>query len=96
LPRRWRSRLDLLSNDLQGPVVEQYPAIAEMTDRLRVVGAHGSAMSGSGSAVFGLFATQADAVVARRRIRKPGWRTWVTRTISRSDYVCLAAPARID
>ena len=96
LSTRWRSRLDLLSNDLQGPVVEQYPAIAEMTERLRVVGAHGAAMSGSGSAVFGLFATQAEAVVARRRIRKPGWRTWITRTILRSDYVRLAAPARID
>jgi 4-diphosphocytidyl-2-C-methyl-D-erythritol kinase len=96
LSTRWRSRLDLLSNDLQGPVVEQYPAIAEMTERLRVVGARGSAMSGSGSAVFGLFATQAEAVVARRRIRKPGWRTWITRTILRSDYVRLAAPARID
>ena len=43
------------------------------------------AMSGSGSAVFGLFARQADAILARRRIRKVGWRTWVARTISRDD-----------
>ena len=96
LSRGWRRRLDLLSNDLQVAVVEQHPAIAEMVERLRAAGAHAAAMSGSGSAVFGVFTSQADAIVARRRIRKAGWRTWVTQTISRSDYVRLAAPARID
>lgn len=96
LSRGWRRRLGYLSNDLQAPVVEKHPAIGEMIKRLRVVGAHAAAMSGSGSAVFGVFTSQADAIVARRRIRKAGWRTWVTQTISRSDYVRLAAPARID
>ena len=85
LSRSWRRRMDLLSNDLQVPVVKKHPAIGEMIDRLRAVGAHAASMSGSGSAVFGLFAGQADAILARRRIRKAGWRTWVTRTISRED-----------
>ena len=85
LSRSWRRRMDLLSNDLQVPVVKKHPAIGEMIERLRTVGAHAAAMSGSGSAVFGLFARQADAILARRRIRKAGWRTWVTRTISRED-----------
>tara|TARA_B100000029_G_scaffold513374_1_gene612799 strand:- start:3240 stop:3926 length:687 start_codon:yes stop_codon:yes gene_type:complete len=85
LSRSWRRRMDLLSNDLQVPVVKKHPAIGEMIEHLRMVGAHVAAMSGSGSAVFGLFDTQYDAVVARRRIRKVGWRTWVTRTISRDD-----------
>ena len=83
LSRSWRRRLDLLSNDLQVPVVKKHPAIGEMIEHLRAVGAHAAAMSGSGSAVFGLFVRQADAILARRRIRKVGWRTWVTRTISR-------------
>ena len=85
LSRSWRCRMDLLSNDLQVPVVKKHPAIGEMIERLRMVGAHAAAMSGSGSAVFGLFDRQADAILARRRIRKAGWRTWVTRTISRDD-----------
>ena len=85
LSRSWRRRMDLLSNDLQVPVVKKHPAIGEMIERLRMVGAHAAAMSGSGSAVFGLFDRQADAILARRRIRKAGWRTWVTRTISRDD-----------
>ena len=85
LSRNWRRRMDLLSNDLQLPVVKKHPAIGEMIERLRMVGAHAAAMSGSGSAVFGLFDRQADAILARRRIRKAGWRTWVTRTISRDD-----------
>jgi len=85
LSRNWRRRMDLLSNDLQLPVVKKHPAIGEMIERLRTVGAHAAAMSGSGSAVFGLFARQADAILARRRIRKVGWRTWVARTISRDD-----------
>ena len=77
--------MDLLSNDLQVPVVKKHPAIGEMIERLRTVGAHAAAMSGRGSAVFGLFARRADAILARRRIRKVGWRTWVTRTISGDD-----------
>ena len=85
LSRSWRRRMDLLSNDLQVPVVKKHPAIGEMIDRLRAVGAHAASMSGSGSAVFGFFAGQADAILARRRIRKAGWRTWGTRTISRED-----------
>ena len=85
LSRSWRRRMDLLSNDLQVPVVKKHPAIGEMIERLRTVGAHAAAMSGSGSAVFGLFARRADAILARRRIRKVGWRTWVTRTISGDD-----------
>ena len=96
LSRGWRRQLDLLTNDLQVPVVKQHPVIAEMIERLRAVGAHAAAMSGSGSAVFGLFTSQADAIVARRCVRKVGWRTWVTQTISRSDYERLATPACID
>ena len=85
LSRNWRRRMDLLSNDLQLPVVKKHPAIGEMIERLRTVGAHAAAMSGSGSAVFGLFARRADAILARRRIRMVGWRTCVTRTISGDD-----------
>ena len=47
-------------NDLERPVAARHPAIARLVARLRAAGAYHAAMSGSGSAVFGLF-------VARRR-----------------------------
>ena len=40
-------------------------------------------MSGSGSAVFGLFDTRAGAQAAARALAGPGCRTIVTRTLNR-------------
>ncbi len=95
-PARWRHRLDLLCNDLEPPVIARHPEIGETVARLQAAGAARAAMSGSGSSVFGLFSTRAAAVVARRRVRRRGWRTWLTRTISNAECRRLAAPARID
>ena len=46
-----------LVNDLQAPVAAHHPEIARIVGALRAAGASHAAMSGSGSAVFGLFAT---------------------------------------
>jgi 4-diphosphocytidyl-2-C-methyl-D-erythritol kinase len=51
-------------NDLQPPVVARHPEIGAMIEGLRVSGASHAAMSGSGSAVFGLFARRAGAEAA--------------------------------
>lgn len=48
----WRH---LLRNDFEGPVFEQYPAIRGIRDELYRLGAVYAAMSGSGSAVYGIF-----------------------------------------
>lgn len=48
----WR---ELLVNDFEQSVFAQYPEIGTVKDRLYKLGAAYSAMSGSGSAVFGLF-----------------------------------------
>lgn len=48
----WKSHL---RNDLEGPVFKIYPELAETKARLYAEGAIYAAMSGSGSAVFGLF-----------------------------------------
>lgn len=55
----------LVTNDLEASVVARVPAVAEVLGRLREAGARAAAMTGSGSAVFGLFASRARALKAR-------------------------------
>jgi len=59
--RRPRDLAAVVANDLEAPVVARYPEIGGLKDRLRKAGAFAAAMSGSGSSVFGLFASAASA-----------------------------------
>ena len=72
-------------NDLEGPVAARHPEIAAIVRRLRDAGAHHAAMSGSGSACFGLFAPGVDLSVI-----EVGWpdgtRVWRTQLLSRAEY----------
>ena len=95
LPRGWRSRPDRLWNDLEAPVSQRHPAIAEMVLRLRASGAVHAAMTGSGSAVIGLYATDAAAERARRSVRRKGWRTWRNRTTDAAAHARFTAVARV-
>ena len=52
LPDDWSS---LLVNDLEAAVIQKYPEIAKAKEALLEAGARAALMSGSGSAVFGLF-----------------------------------------
>jgi len=62
--------LSLLSNDFE-PVVEAYhPEITIIKQRLVQAGASGAMLSGSGSSVFGVFATQCDAEQAWHTLSK--------------------------
>ena len=54
----------VMVNDLETVTIGRYPRIARLKSRLDERGAVGSLMSGSGSAVFGLFADEADARTA--------------------------------
>jgi 4-diphosphocytidyl-2-C-methyl-D-erythritol kinase len=56
---------ELVRNDLEASVVRRRPEVAELLARLRAQGALAAAMTGSGSAVFGLFADEAAASRAR-------------------------------
>lgn len=73
-------------NDLEAPVAVRHPEIADLVARLAQAGASYSAMSGSGSAVFGLFPTVAAAERAARRLAAQGRRVVVTTTIGRAAY----------
>jgi len=70
-------------NDLEAPVSRRYPQLLEIRRELERAGADSAAMTGSGSTVFGLFATRAAARAASDRVRGVGWRSLVTRTATR-------------
>jgi 4-diphosphocytidyl-2-C-methyl-D-erythritol kinase len=79
-------------NDLQAAVEERHPAIARLVSALRRHGASWAAMSGSGSAVFGLFESEPAAGSAADRLRSPHCGVWTSRILSSGQYRRLAAP----
>lgn len=86
MPAGWPSWSSSLRNDLEQPVTKHHPAIGRLRQSLLDAGAVFAAMSGSGSAVFGLF-DRADA--ARRTahdLARPGWAVACTKTLNRREY----------
>jgi 4-diphosphocytidyl-2-C-methyl-D-erythritol kinase len=73
-----------LINDLQSPVSGRHAVIQEAIDACLAEGALAAAMTGSGSAVFGVF-SMAAAPRAARRLRRRAWRVLPTRTLSRTE-----------
>jgi 4-diphosphocytidyl-2-C-methyl-D-erythritol kinase len=80
----WETGAVPLQNDLQAPVARRHPAITEMVDACIREGAIGSAMTGSGSAVFGLF-SESVAPKAAERLARPDWLVTLTRTLGRKE-----------
>jgi 4-diphosphocytidyl-2-C-methyl-D-erythritol kinase len=76
-----------LMNDLEGPVARRHPEIAEMVGALRQEGAMGAGMTGSGSAVFGVFSEPMGRKAARQlqKQMRPDRLVLLTRTISRRE-----------
>jgi 4-diphosphocytidyl-2-C-methyl-D-erythritol kinase len=83
-----------LANDLEEPVAARHPEIARLVAALRRYGARHAAMSGSGSAVFGLFDHRADAERAARGLAGRRRRVLVTRTVSRASYARMTEVRR--
>ena len=79
-------------NDLQGPVSARHPGIARAVARLRRLGATHAAMSGSGSAVFGLFETDRKARAAARAVQRGNVQVVVTETLTRRRYRAFSRP----
>ncbi len=80
----WPSGPLPLSNDLMGAVERRHPVIREMVEACLSNGATGAQMSGSGSAVFGLF-PESVASRAARKLKRPDWLVLVARTQSRRE-----------
>lgn len=82
----WATGPLVLANDLQAPVARRHPQIDEMIAGCISQGAMAAGMSGSGSAVFGVFA-EAVARKAVDRLQRPDWLVLLTRTLSRREAV---------
>jgi len=79
----WRGRPLALVNDLEAPVARRHPAIGEARRALETSGAAAAAMTGSGSAVFGLFTKEPAARRAARAVAEAGFVALLTRTVDR-------------
>ena len=92
LPVPWPSRAAQMINDLEPPVMRRHPEIGAIKQQLRELGATASAMSGSGSAVFGLFRSRSAAERAVKPLSRNGARAQVTKTLSRAEHERRAKP----
>ena len=79
-----------IQNDFERVVFPQQPSLAEIKRLLAGASAPGRAihasLSGSGSALFGLYLTRGDAEEACERLRPVGVKSYVTRTLPRAAY----------
>jgi len=84
---------DGLHNDFEDAVFPQYPSL-RITKRQLMGSETGAtdspaiyaALSGSGSALFGLYRSEADAKAAQQRVQNSGVKAFTTETLPRDEY----------
>jgi 4-diphosphocytidyl-2-C-methyl-D-erythritol kinase len=84
-----------VTNDLEPPVVARHPQIGRLIAALRTQGAREAAMSGSGSAVFGLFDAERAARRAADAVRSASVSVFLTKTLDRARFQRLSAARRL-
>jgi 4-diphosphocytidyl-2-C-methyl-D-erythritol kinase len=75
-----------IENDFEQVVFPQYPELRDVKSALIASGAKYVSLSGSGSAVYGLFRSPAAATKAAARLRKHGIPAQATKTLPRREY----------
>ena len=82
---------ELLQNDLEKAVLPAYPQVAQLRQTLSNLETLGVMMSGSGSTVFALVESQANAEQVQQQLRSqiadPDLEIWVTQLVSRGIQV---------
>ena len=67
--RKWEE--EGLRNDFEPHIFDLHPLLADIKEELKGHGALYAAMSGSGSALFGIFSTRGDALEGRKAFGQP-------------------------
>jgi len=75
-----------IENDFEQVVFPQYPELGEAKRAFVRAGAKYASLSGSGSTLYGLFASRQAAVSAVSKLKKAGWAAQATVTLTRRSY----------
>jgi 4-diphosphocytidyl-2-C-methyl-D-erythritol kinase len=75
-----------IENDFERVVFPEYPELSDGKRALLSAGAKYASLSGSGSALYGLFVSREAAVQATARLQKQGWSAQLTATLTRRSY----------
>ena len=79
-----------VENDFEEVVFPEYPSLREIKRLLMGIDTEApalyAALSGSGSALFGLYRSFADAELAQQRVQQSGVTAFVTETLPRAEY----------
>jgi 4-diphosphocytidyl-2-C-methyl-D-erythritol kinase len=75
-----------IENDFERVVFPLYPELRDIKGALERVGSRYASLSGSGSTLYGLFRSRADAAKAVIRLRKQGLKAVATSTLTRQKY----------
>jgi 4-diphosphocytidyl-2-C-methyl-D-erythritol kinase len=75
-----------IENDFEKVVFPEYPELRDIKGALERAGSKYSSLSGSGSTLYGLFGSRAEAAKAVIRLQKQGVRAIATSTLTRGSY----------
>jgi 4-diphosphocytidyl-2-C-methyl-D-erythritol kinase len=75
-----------IENDFEQVVFPEYPKLGEAKGALVRAGAKYASLSGSGSTLYGMFASRQGAASAVTKLRKAGWAAQVASTLTRTAY----------
>jgi len=75
-----------IENDFERVVFPEYPELREVKELLLRAGAQYASLSGSGSTVYGLFASEAEAKAGAQRMNATAYKAIATTTVTRAEY----------